>query len=205
MWHFREPDLQVVALSSCQCKQSFIWFAHFPIVLALFRIRTWQQQPCSAFTVLTSRCSLPPSQTACASSATCLNGHELDFPNYAFLFPLCCATRLHISRKATRFSVSTPSLLASKKNNSPERAPRAYRFRPIRRWLALGSGPFGRMEVRGLVFDVRISTCNDVNNNGEELRWSRGRRVKREKKLLESGGFFLTTISLIRIGARVCR
>jgi hypothetical protein len=56
------------------------------------------------------------------------------------------------------------------------------------------------VEVRGLVFwyaYFRLAT----NNNGEEFRWSRGSVRKRDRKLLESGGFCLSTIPLIYIDA----
>jgi len=85
----------VVACSACQCKQSFAHFSTIPINII----------PQPLLEIYGSHQHLTPSQMACASSATRLNGHELDFPNgnqaRVIFPPFRYPTRLRISRKAT--------------------------------------------------------------------------------------------------------
>jgi hypothetical protein len=96
----------LVVLSSCQCKQPFVR----PLLCApLFSLSSGLGNNNNLARYLrnfASHCSLPPSPTACASSATCLNGHELDFPNYAFYSHfatrLACTSRIRLHDSALR-------------------------------------------------------------------------------------------------------
>jgi hypothetical protein len=92
MWHLGTKRMSSSPTRHVSVKQSF---AHFSIISI--------PQLCMKSTDPTT-CFLTPSQMACASNATVLNEHELDFsqwqPSPPFL-PFRYATRLRVSRKAT--------------------------------------------------------------------------------------------------------
>jgi hypothetical protein len=141
MWHFREPGFSSFSRHASVSSRSFAHFSVLHCSRSLPDLATTTTLLGIYGTLLLTVPCRPARRRAPAAPHVSMAMSLIS--QLRLLFPLCYATRLHISHKATRFSVATPSLLASKKNNSPERAPRAYKFRPIRRWLAPSSGPFG--------------------------------------------------------------
>jgi hypothetical protein len=85
---FREPGLSSLSRHvNHQCKQSFFRSPTSPLFSLSSGLGNNNNLARHLRTSLLSS-SLPPSQTACASGATHLNGHELDFPNSHYQIPL---------------------------------------------------------------------------------------------------------------------